>query len=77
MRGAHQAFSCQPVSSFAPFALSLRVSLGLAPSYGFGNPLSNLFLLCGADIIQIHTFSEQLFQYVAYKVLIDILCTEV
>jgi len=53
------------------------MSLCLTSSHSFGYPLCNFFLLCSANLVQIHAFRHQLFQHLPHEVLVHVFRVEV
>jgi hypothetical protein len=53
------------------------MSLGLSSPHGFGDALRDLFLLRGADLVQVDTLRHQLFQHLAHEIFIDMLGVKV
>jgi hypothetical protein len=53
------------------------VPLGLASAHSFGDSFGDLLLLRSANVIQIYTLSQQLFEYVTHKVFIDLICAQI
>jgi hypothetical protein len=57
--------------------LSFCLPIRLPPAHSFSNLLCDLLLLRRANVVQIHTVSEQLLEHVPHKILVHIVCAEI